>query len=105
MTIKSTSAFFAFLLLSCSGPDSSVEIRGVVHDPNGGVLPGVFVSARDTLEKVTTTVITNENGEFLIKDLAKGSYEFSAKQIGFTTGTISHSGQIPREASISFSKR
>jgi len=56
-------------------------IAGNVSDSTGGVLKGAQVS----LESKNISVVSNEQGLFLITDLAPGNYALTISYVGFTT--------------------
>src|SRR5437867_9927889 len=75
------------LLELASGPvfgqEFSATMSGVVHDTNGGLVPGVSVTAKHTESGLTRTVITNETGSYRMPSLPVGEYEVTAELSGF----------------------
>src|SRR5213593_2265764 len=75
------------LLELASGPvfgqEFSATMSGVVHDANGGLVPGVSVTAKHTESGLARTVITNETGSYRIPALPVGEYEVTAELSGF----------------------
>src|SRR5881398_2965749 len=65
------------------GQEFSATMSGVVHDANGGLVPGVSVTAKHTESGLTRTVITNETGSYRIPALPVGEYEVTAELSGF----------------------
>src|SRR3989442_7414273 len=65
------------------GQEFSATMSGVVHDVNGGVVPGVSVTAKHTESGLTRTVITNETGSYRMPALPVGEYEVTAELSGF----------------------
>ena len=65
------------------GQEFSAAMSGVVHDANGGVVPGVSVTAKHTDSGLTRTVITNETGSYRMPALPVGEYEVIAELSGF----------------------
>src|SRR5215813_869104 len=65
------------------GQEFSATMFGVVHDANGGVVPGVTVTAKHTESGLTRSVITNETGNYRIPALPVGAYEVTAELAGF----------------------
>ena len=61
----------------------SGTISGIVTDEQGGVLPGVNVTAQDV--DATRTFVTDSNGEYRFLNLAPGPYKITAELEGFTT--------------------
>jgi hypothetical protein len=61
------------------------ELRGVVSDESGAVLPGVAVTATQTETGATRTSITTETGAFLMPALPLGAYVVRVELSGFST--------------------
>ena len=73
----------AVVLSSATG-----AIHGVVTDPNGAVVPGVAIKATrppDVQEYQTTS---NDNGEYVLKDLPPGVYEVRFEAPGFVVALV-----------------
>ena len=64
----------------------SGTISGTVADVTGAVLPGVEVTATNAGTGLVRTVITNENGVYVIPVLPVGGYRVAAGLPGFQTG-------------------
>ena len=58
-------------------------ISGIIADAQGGVLPGVTVTARNTDTGVVRTVVTEADGRFRFAALQPGPYEVKAELSGF----------------------
>src|ERR671918_330055 len=75
------------LVLTCAMPVfaqiQSGTISGSVRDEQGGVLPGVNVTAQGV--DATQTFVTDANGEYRFLNLAPGPYKVTAELQGFTT--------------------
>src|SRR5213596_3258709 len=65
------------------GQEFSAAMSGVVHDVNGGLVPGVGVTAKHTESGLTRTVITSETGSYRMPALPVGEYEVTAELSGF----------------------
>jgi hypothetical protein len=50
------------------------SITGTLKDPQGGVLPGVTATAVNVNTNVTTTVVTNASGVYVLSSLLTGKY-------------------------------
>jgi len=59
------------------------EIRGTVNDPSGAVVPGAAVTATLTGTDSIRTVTSDNDGAFVIPELAVGSYDVSTDAQGF----------------------
>jgi hypothetical protein len=58
-------------------------ISGIISDAQGGVLPGVAVTARNIDTGITRTVVTETDGRFRLAALPPGRYELAAELAGF----------------------
>ncbi len=58
-------------------------ITGTLSDANGGVLPGVSVTVRDTATGLSRTVVTGAAGRFVVAAIPPGSYDLRAELAGF----------------------
>ena len=68
------------------------DIRGVITDASGGVLPGVTVTLKGRTVAGAPTVVTNEAGVYRFPNLPPGTYDLTAELQGFAT---SHQTGIP----------
>lgn len=80
--------FFLCLALSASElafsqNRSTGEIRGVVTDPSGAVLPGVTVTVLNTNTGVAATCTTNGDGLFDTVSTPTGTYQITFEKTGF----------------------
>jgi hypothetical protein len=75
--------------LTVPGPASAqtAELRGVVSDSSGGVLPGVSVAILQTSTGVERTALTDDQGQFRVPLLQPGPYTVSSTLMGFGTDT------------------
>lgn len=77
---------FAVALLGANGAvwaQTSGEIRGVVQDVSGAVVPGATVTATMTGTGAARTVASEKDGSFDIPELPVGIYALSAEAGGF----------------------
>jgi hypothetical protein len=63
-------------------------ILGTVYDPNGAVVAGAVVTAKNTETGVTRTATADEDGNFTIPELQVGTYELSVQREGFQTALV-----------------
>jgi hypothetical protein len=63
---------------------STADITGRVLDPQGNVVPGATVTAKNNATGLTRTTISNESGEYTITQLPPGTYEISVEARGFS---------------------
>src|SRR5881397_2411030 len=84
-------AAFALLAVSPSVAAQSQAttgiIRGVVTDPNGNPVAAASVSVRDLQTNFTRALTTDEKGVFVASLLPLGTYEVTAKAVGFSQAT------------------
>ena len=64
---------------------TTAEINGRVVDTQGGLLPGVTVTATNPETGYTRTVVTNQDGVFVLPLLPPGTYEVAMELAGFGT--------------------
>src|SRR5687767_2803314 len=62
---------------------SIAEIRGVVQDESGGVVPGVTVTATNELTGLQRTTVSDGGGRFNFPSLLVGTYRVEASLEGF----------------------
>lgn len=80
------------LLLVMAGPvyaQVAVEgtVRGIVRDAEGGVLPGVTVTAVSPTLPGTHTSVSESDGQYRLLNLPPGVFDVSAELAGFKTYT------------------
>ena len=63
------------------------DLRGVIADQSGAVLPGVTVTVRGRNVPGAPTTVTNESGIYRFPTLPPGTYDLTAELAGFTTST------------------
>jgi hypothetical protein len=77
----------AVLATSLSAPlfaqSSTGSIQGVVTDAQGGIMPGVAVTIRNTDTNATRTLISDSQGRYRLPNLQPGPYELTAELAGF----------------------
>jgi hypothetical protein len=80
-------ALFLTLLLvaSASAQEFRGSIGGRILDPNGAVLPGATVTARNVSTNAETKVQSGDDGSYNFPLLQPGRYTLSASMNGFST--------------------
>ncbi len=68
---------------------STADLRGLVTDPNGAVVPGATVTAKNSATGISRTVTANDEGTYQIFALPPGEYEVSAVASTFKRTVIS----------------
>jgi hypothetical protein len=65
------------------GQTPSASISGIVTDPSGSVVPGVKVTATDTLRGESYQAQTNQTGFYRVPELIPSTYRIVAEKTGF----------------------
>src|SRR5690349_4044095 len=65
-------------------------LTGTVTDPHGDVIAGATVSARQTSTGRRRETVTNNDGLYVLTDLAPGEYEVRVEFKGFATRTTTN---------------
>jgi len=73
---------------SIARAQNNAVVAGMVSDAQGGVLPGVSLTLRNTETGVARTSITEADGRYRFAGLAPGSYDLKAELSGFTSVEI-----------------
>jgi hypothetical protein len=63
------------------------DIRGVITDQSGAVLPGVTVTLKGRTVAGTPATVTNESGVYRFPNLPPGLYDITVELSGFQTST------------------
>ncbi|HLN97914.1 MAG TPA: TonB-dependent receptor [Pyrinomonadaceae bacterium] len=80
-------ALLLTVTLTSSAQTFRGSILGTVTDPNGAVVPGATVTARNTGTGIERSTTTDEFGSYTIAELPIGSYEVKVEKSGFQTAT------------------
>src|SRR5881409_1185774 len=86
--LRSAARFFFLVMLGVSWSahvfaQSTAELRGVVQDESGAVVPGVTVTSMNELTGLERTTISDSGGRFNFPRLPVGSYRVEAELQGF----------------------
>ena len=87
LTLLCTLFVLLALPLTALAQRTTGDIRGVVTDESGAVLPGVTVTLRGPGVPGAPTTVTNESGIYRFPNLPPGTYQVSAELQGFATKT------------------
>src|SRR5262249_18326601 len=83
-TMKSfTSLGVVGLAVLATFPADAATIAGTVTGVDGAPFRGAFVQARNPKTKITVSVLSNNQGQYRIEDLAAGDYRVSIRAPGF----------------------
>ncbi len=80
-------------------------LRGVVLDQQGGALPGVTVTVRQTETNTVQTTLTGEAGQFFLPNLRPGRYEVDAELSGFAPVKEQIELRVGQDLTASFTMR
>ena len=88
-----------------SAQTTNAVLSGVVNDAQGGVLPGVTVTVRNTETGFTRTVVTEADGRYRLAGLAPGRYDLRVELQGFgavavTDITLTTGGEVVRDVTM-----
>src|SRR5438128_5468703 len=73
---------------SAGGATSPSTLMGTIRDADGKALNGVPVSARAADQTFTTSVYTDDQGEYVFPTLPRGDYNVWAQAVGFSTARV-----------------
>ena len=79
--------------------ESRGSIAGLIVDSSGGALPGVTVTVVNNGTNSTTSLVTNDTGQYAALFLLPGSYRVTAELSGFQKQGSSHRAGPRRRAS------
>jgi hypothetical protein len=71
--------------IPCSAQTGDGSLRGYVKDQQGGVLPGVSVTATSTALLAPVAAVTDTAGYYRLLNLPPGTYTLTAELAGFAT--------------------
>ncbi len=86
-TAASALALAAALAWGAPAIAADAILSGQVKGPDGKPMGGVTVSAKADGSNITTTVFTDENGEYYLPPLPAGNYRVRAQALTFDTAT------------------
>jgi len=72
-------------LATAQSQATTAEINGRVEDAQGGVLPGVTITAKNRDTAYTRSVVTNAEGLYVLPLLPPGAYDVTYELQGFST--------------------
>jgi hypothetical protein len=80
---------FSTIAIFAQAQVSTADLNGTVVDPNGAVVAGATVTARNPATGFTRTVTANNSGEFSFIQLQPGDYEITVEAATFKKTVIS----------------
>jgi len=75
------------VLLPAAAAAQDAELRGVVTDESGGIVPGASVTVSNATTGFTRTLTTDAAGRYVFSFLTTGVYQIAAELSGFQTAT------------------
>jgi Carboxypeptidase regulatory-like domain len=81
----SAGALILVLTSSAAWAQATAALNGRVTDQSGGVLPGVTVTVTQTETGFTRSVVTDDDGTYVIPNLPLGPYQLEVMLQGFRT--------------------
>jgi outer membrane receptor protein involved in Fe transport len=79
--------FFMFSVLAY-GQAQTGTLRGTVTDPNGGVVAGATVTAKNSTSGASSPTTTTSDGIYSIPNLVPGKYSVTVEQTGFSKKAV-----------------
>ena len=61
----------------------AATISGTVKGPDGAALRGAFVQARNAKTKIMVSVLTDNQGKYIVENLPAGDYKLAIRATGF----------------------
>lgn len=77
-------------------------VRGRLTDPQGGIIVGASVAARQLDTNLTRTTQTDSAGQYLIANLPAGPYEITFTERGFGTGRSNVVLEVGQQSTVDF---
>ncbi|HEY3138917.1 MAG TPA: TonB-dependent receptor [Blastocatellia bacterium] len=74
----------ALLIISAAAQVTTGDITGRVMDPQGNVVAGATITARNTATGFSRSTTTNDSGDYTIAQLPPGKYEVTVEAKGFS---------------------
>src|SRR5206468_4463755 len=71
--------------VTATGPGATAQITGTVKDQSGAVLPGAEIKATQTATGAVRTVVSAEDGGYVLTNLPIGPYTVEVSLPGFRT--------------------
>jgi hypothetical protein len=88
-TLRLASRIAAFLLLTAfCWAQFSGNIQGTIQDPAGAVVPNAKVELKNTETRVTSSTLTDSEGNYRFVSLAPGAYQVTVEASGFSATMV-----------------
>ncbi len=63
-------------------------VRGTVTDPSGAIVPGATVTVTNVATNVATTAVTDQAGQYAVRNLQIGQYKLEVVAAGFSNASF-----------------
>lgn len=83
-------SFTCLMVFTLSAQTFRGKILGTVSDPNGAVLAGATVTAKNLGTNLERSTVTDSDGTYSIAELPIGTYEVTATQSGFQKSVVTN---------------
>jgi virginiamycin B lyase len=74
----------------CMGQANAASLSGKVTGPDGQPFRAAFVQAQNTQTKITTSVLSQNDGSYRIENLPGGDYDVKIKAVGYESAQNEH---------------
>src|SRR4051812_8005359 len=81
---RSLASVSVLALVAAAGAADAATITGTVTGPDGAPFRAAFVQARHAGQKMTVSVLSDNQGKYIVENLPAGDYRVSIRAIGFT---------------------
>lgn len=88
LTLVGLLALTAQTAVFAQAQSNAADLRGFVRDPQGAVVTGATVTARNPATGVARTATTNEEGSYQITNLPPGEYEVAVEAANFSRAIV-----------------
>ncbi|MDT5122064.1 MAG: hypothetical protein QOC96_1546 [Acidobacteriota bacterium] len=105
--MKTTATVAACLLLACllsvtahAQQSATATLSGIITDPNGAVISGAQITATQKATGVQRETTTNNEGFYVLTNLAAGEYEVKAQASAFSVKVLPIVLQVGQSATL-----
>src|SRR4051794_21578967 len=80
---RSLASVSVLALVAAAGAADAATITGTVTGPDGAPFRAAFVQARHEGQKMTVSVLTDNQGRYVVENLPAGDYTLGIRAIGY----------------------
>lgn len=88
MSILAIAGIMLFMTSLASAQTGNTELRGVIKDPSGAVVPGVDLKLKDNATGIEKATVSGDDGTYRFPALVGGVYQLTATASGFQTAVV-----------------